>query len=155
MILVAVLWHGGALAFRSCDTENSQAFSAATQYTVGELVFDQLTGTASGTKTIYNFANHYGDGRAECHITYELSGSYGAGSGTFVLDAKRTNFSTGCPQELIANDYPPDRTYALQMNFSESGAADVNYADNGELLARGSWEHGRTVYKTGEACTIF
>ena len=78
-----------------------------------------------------------------------------AGSGTFVLDAHRTNYSHGCPGQLIANAYPTDLTYSFQMDFRNSGASAVNRADNGDLLARGYWENGRTVYKTPETCTLF
>jgi hypothetical protein len=41
------------------------------------------------------------------------------------------------------------------MDFRNSGASAVNRADNGDLLARGYWENGRTVYKTPETCTLF
>ena len=48
---------GSASGFRNCGTEDSDAWSAATRYTVGELAFDDTTGLASGTETIYNYSN--------------------------------------------------------------------------------------------------
>ncbi len=153
--LAAASWSTGATAFRNCNIENSHAYLASTRYLVGEVEFDPVTGLASGTQTIYNYSNQRDSGFQECHVTYELTGSYSPGSGTFVLDAHRTNFSQDCPRELIALSYPADRTYALQMEFGESGITDVHLADNGEVLARGSWEDGRTVYKTPETCTAF
>lgn len=153
--LAAASWSTGATAFRNCDLNYSDAWFASTRYTVDEIEFDPVTGTASGTRTIYNFANHYGDGVDACHVTYELSGSYGAASGTFVLDARRTNFSLACPPEIIARDYPVEATYALQMQFKTGGSATVNRADSGELVAAGTWEEGKTVFKTPETCTYF
>ena len=153
--LIIAGWSAAAAAFRNCDLENDHAYLATTHYMVGEIEFDAVTGTASGTKTIYNFSNQREDGFEECHVTYELTGSYTAGSGTLVLDARRTNFSPGCPRELIAGDYPADRTYALQVDFDDGGSAAVHAADNGDLLAQGSWGAGRAVYKTAETCTVF
>ena len=150
-----VLWPGSAAAFRTCDVANSHAYAASTQYVVGEIVFDQMTGLASGTKTIYNYANQDADGFTECHVTYELSGSYTPGAETFVLDARRTNYSAACPPKLIDIDYPTDLTYSLQMEFGADGTSQVSIADSGEFLAHGSWEAGMTVYKTSESCAIF
>jgi hypothetical protein len=154
-LLAAVTWSPAGAAFRNCEVENSHAWSASTRYMVGEIEFDPISGRASGTKTFYNYANHYENGADECHVTYELSGSYAPGSGTFVLEARRTNLSRTCPPGLVERDYPEDATYAFQMDFTPGGSAAINRADSGELLARGSWEDGRTVYKTGETCTVF
>ncbi len=148
-------WPVDASAFRTCDIDNSYAYSASTQYVVAEVVFDWQTGSASGTKTIYNYANHTGAGFGECHVTYELTGSYTHGSGTFVLDAHRTNASHTCSEGLLESDYPEDLTYSLQLVFGSDGEVVVNRADNGELFAEGSWEGGKTVYKTPERCTFF
>ncbi len=155
VISATLLWPAAAAAFRNCQIENSDAYLASTRYVVGEIEFDAVTGEASGTKTIYNYSNRRQDAFQECHVTYELSGSYSAGSGMFVLDARRTNFSQECPRDMIAETYPADRTYALQIDFDHSGSAAVSLADNGELFAQGSWEAGRTVYKTAETCTVF
>jgi len=154
-LLISVLSSGRIAAFRTCDTENSHAYAASTQYVVAEIVFDEMTGLSSGTRTTYNYANQEDDGFTECHVTYELSGSYTPGAETFVLDGRRTNYSPGCPQNLLEVDYPEDLTYSLQMNFAADGESRVNTADSGEFLANGSWESGHTVYKTDENCTIF
>jgi hypothetical protein len=152
---VPLLWSGGAAAFRTCDVENSHAYAASTQYVVGEIAFDQMTGLASGTKTIYNYANQDAAGFTECHVTYELSGSYTPGAEMFVLDGRRTNYSAACPSKLVDLEYPTDLTYSLQMTFGANGTSTVSVADSGEFLASGSWEAGMTVYKTSESCTIF
>ncbi len=149
------LWPQDASAFRNCDIENSYAFSASTQYIVAEIVFDWHDGSASGTKTIYNYANGTREGDSECHVTYELTGSYSPGSGTFVLDAHRTNASSACSLELLGSDYPQDRTYSLQMAFDGDGTVEVHHADNGDLFAEGSFENGKAMYKTPERCSIF
>ena len=149
------IWSQDASAFRTCDIENSYAFSATTQYMVGEIIFDWHDGSASGTKTIYNYANETEEGDSECHVTYELTGSYSPGSGTFVLDAHRTNASTACSLELLGSAYPEDRTYSFQMEFAGDGTVEVHHADNGDLFAEGSFENGKTVYKTPERCSIF
>jgi hypothetical protein len=60
LVLISSLtlaWSGGSSAFRGCDTENSFAFSASTQYAVGEIAFDTATGVANGTETTYNYSN--------------------------------------------------------------------------------------------------
>lgn len=144
-----------AFAFRSCTVENSQAFSAATRYVVGEIAFDHITGQASGTETTYNHANNRPGEFGECHVTYALSGSFESASGTLVLDARRTNHSATCPPELVAAEYPAERLYALVMRLSGDGHALVHRADSGELLARGEWSAGATSYKTREICTMF
>lgn len=144
-----------ALAFRNCAAEDSSAYAAATQYLVGELEFDAETASASGTQTIYNFANYYGEQGGECHVTYEFSGSYNPGSEIFVLSGDRSNYSPGCPQSLIEHSYPQQLNFDLQMRFNTDGSSLVQLADNGEVLANGSWSNGRTVYKTGEDCTLF
>lgn len=146
---------GSAAAFRSCDVENSHAYAASTQYVVGEIVFDQMTGLATGTKTIYNYANQDADGFTECHVTYELSGSYTPGAETFVLDARLANYSAFCPQKLIDINYPTELTFSLQMEFGADGTSQVSIADSGEFLAHGSWEAGSALYKTSESCVIF
>lgn len=153
--LACPLWPQDVSAFRNCDVENSYAFSASTQYMVAEIVFDWHDGSASGTKTIYNYANDTGEGAGECHVTYELSGSYAPGSGTFVLDAHRTNASSACSLALLGSHYPEDRTYSFWMDFSGDGTVEVHHADNGDLFAEGSFEDGRTVYKTPERCRVF
>lgn len=155
VLSVPVLWPGSAAAFRTCDVENSHAYAASTRYAVWELVFDQITALASGTTTIYNYANQDAVGFTECHVTYELSGSYTTGAETFVLDAKRTNYSAACPSRMIEIDYPTDLSYSLQMKFGANGESQVSIADSGEFLADGSWETGMTTYKTSESCTIF
>lgn len=152
---LAVVPNSPAFAFRNCDMENSFAFSAATQYVVGEISFDGTTGLASGTETIYNHANRESEGFTVCHVTYEFSGVFEPVSGTFVLDGRRTNYSLTCPGELIAMTYPSERLYALYIEFDMDGSAAVHSAANGELLARGDWGDGATVYRTGEECTIF
>lgn len=148
-------WAPGANGFRTCDQENSEAFSASTQYVVGEISFNRDTGIASGTETTYNYANRAFEGFSQCHVTYELSGSYESSTETFILDARRTAHSSTCPDFLIDLEYPSDQTYALQMTFDSGGASAVHRADSGEFLAYGSWEGGRTNYKTDEKCTIF
>jgi hypothetical protein len=159
LILIALCpllwWAAGANAFRNCDVSESYAWSASTHYTVGEIAFDGITGTASGTETRYNFSNHATAGSGECHVTYELSGTYDAVVEVFTLDATRSNYSDSCPPELLGAQYPPSRLYALQMAFSEDGSARVSSAASGQLLASGSWESGRAVYKTPEECEIF
>lgn len=156
----AVFLSGLALAtsahgFRTCDTPDSQAYVASTRYVVGEIEFDGETGIAAGTETNYNYSNELADGGSECHVTYELSGSYVPGVEVFVLDATRTNYSPSCPSSSFEIDYPASRMYAMQMEFNEGGVALVSSADSGELVARGSWHAGRAMYKTPETCTIF
>ena len=155
LYLAAAIGPWPAAAFRNCDVENSYAYLASTQYTVEEIEFDPVTAWASGTRTIYNYSNRQDHSFEECHVTYELSGSYAAGSGTFVMEGRRTNYSRACPPEMITETYPPALAYALQVDFGGDGATVVNLADNGDTLARGSWEAGRTVYKTPETCTLF
>lgn len=158
---VAVLLAGLAVtaadtwAFRSCQQPDSDAWAAATRYVVGEIDFDSETGRAAGTETTYNYANQYGEGVNECHVTYELSGSYVPGVEVFVLDATRTNYSPSCPPREFEIEYPPSRLYAMQMEFGDGGLAVVSSADSGEFLARGTWHEGRAMYKTDETCTIF
>jgi hypothetical protein len=144
-----------ATAFRSCTVADSYAYAASTHYLVSEIEFDPVTGLASGTQTIYNYANQHAIGFDECHVTYALTGSYTAGAETFVLDAVRSNYSPACPRDLIDAEYPRRRYYTLQMRFTEDGVSQVRNADSGELLAGGYWRPGRTAFKTGETCTLF
>lgn len=146
---------GPASAFRNCGTENSEAWSAATRYTVGELAFDDTTGLASGTETIYNFSNSYETHIGECHVTYELSGSYVPGVEVFVLSGTRSNYSDTCPPELLRIEYPTDLLLSFQMQPAQDGSAVVSRADSGENFAEGSWQPGKAVFKTGEHCSIF
>ena len=151
----ALLWGGSASAFRSCDTQDSDAWSATSRYSVGELTFDDTTGSASGTETFYNYSNAYPAGPGECHVTYELNGSYVAGVEVFVLNATRTNYSDSCPPALLRIEFPETLSHSFQVEYASDGSALVNSADSGELLAGGSWQPGRAVYKTGEQCSIF
>ena len=142
-------------AFRSCGTDVGNAYSAATRYTVGEIDFDDTSGLAAGTETTYNYSNSAGDTATECHVTYELSGTYVPGVEVFVLDATRTNYSPSCPSRNLDMEYPPNRLYSLQLELNDGGRARVSLADNGEVFAQGSWGAGRAVYKTEEHCTYF
>ncbi len=151
----ALIWAGEASGFRNCGIEDSDAWTAATRYTVGELTFSDTTGLASGTETIYNYSNAYATGGGECHITYELSGNYVPGSEVFVLSATRTNYSDTCPPAVLAIEYPATILHNFQMEHSQDGSAVLSSGDNGDYLADGSWKPGRAVYKTGERCTAF
>jgi hypothetical protein len=142
-------------AFRSCAQENSDAYTASTQYVVGEIAFDPDTGNASGTETTYNHSNTSTTEPGECHVTYELTGSFESASGTLVMDARRTNHSISCSPEIIEASYPPERLYALLIELGGDGRARVHLADNGELIAQGEWSSGSTAYRTRETCTIF
>jgi hypothetical protein len=153
--LISLTFAGETRAFRTCDADNSDAFSASTQYVVGEIAFDPTTGLASGTETTYNHSNSALQGLGECHVTYELTGSFEASSGTLVMDARRTNHSASCPPEFIDADYPPERLYALLIELGGDGNASVHLADNGELIALGEWSPGSTAYRTRETCTMF
>lgn len=144
-----------ASAFRACESENSEAYTASTQYVVGEIDFDPITGMASGTETTYNHSNTTFRDVGECHVTYELSGSFESASGTLVLDARRTNHSAACPPEYIATDYPAERLYALLIELAGDGSTQVHLADSGELIAQGEWKAGSTAYRTPETCTMF
>ncbi len=146
---------GPASAFRNCGNEDSEAWSAATRYTVGELAFDDTTGLASGTETIYNYSNAYDTRLGECHVTYELSGSYVPGVEVFVLNGTRSNYSETCPPELLRIEYPADLLLSFQMEPAQDGSAVVSSADSGAHLADGSWQPGKAVFKTGEHCSIF
>ena len=152
---LVVLWSGSASAFRTCETQDSDAWSASTRYAVGELTFDDTTGAASGTETFYNYSNAYDAGPGECHVTYELNGSYVAGVEVFVLNATRTNYSDSCPPALLHIGFPETLSHSFQMEYANDGSAVVNSAESGELLAGGSWQPGKAVYKTGEQCSIF
>ena len=154
-LIFSLPWVNPAAAFRVCDTDNSYAFSAATQYTVGEITFDDTTGLVSGTETTYNYTNRDLEGLSECHITYEFSGIVESGSGTFVIDAQRTNYSPSCPDDLIDIKYPSQRRQVLQIKFETDGSSEVRSADSGELLTNAEWETGRVAYSTPEKCTIF
>jgi len=140
-------------AFRACSTDAVDIYSATTRYVVGEITFDSATGQASGTETTYNYADPDFEGFHECHVTYELSGIIEPGSGTFVLDARRTNYSSACPAGLIDARYPGQQLYVFQMTFEMDGTSKVHIADNGEFFADGDWDAGRTFYRTGEKCT--
>ena len=153
-LYLALYWAQGASGFRGCASADSDAWSASSHYTVGEIAFDVVTGVASGTETRYNYSNDP-DAGGECHVTYELTGTYNAGVEVFTLDATRTNYSESCAPGLLGVEYPPRRLYALQMAFAEDGSAMVSSAASGELLASGSWAAGRAVYKTPEECTVF
>jgi len=146
---------GPAGAFRNCDTQDSDAWSAATRYTVGELTFNDTTGLASGTETIYNYSNAYDTSKGECHVTYELSGSYVAGVEVFVLNGTRSNYSDTCPPDLLRIEYPTDLLLSFQMQPAQDGSAVVSSADSGVHLADGYWQPGKAMFKTGEICSIF
>jgi hypothetical protein len=151
----AMIWAGEASGFRNCEVEDSDAWTAATSYTVGELTFSDTTGLASGTETIYNYSNAYATGGGECHVTYELNGNYVSGSEVFVLSATRSNYSDTCPAAVLATQYPATILHNFQMEHSQDGSAVLNSGDNGDFLADGSWQSGRAVYKTGERCSLF
>jgi hypothetical protein len=151
----ALLWASGADAFRTCLTQDSDAWSASTRYTVGELAFDDTTGLVTCTETFYNYSNTYDTGASECHVTYELTGSYVPGAEVFVLDASRSNYSESCPPALLRIEYPATLSHSFQMKPAEDGSAVVSSADSDAYLAEGSWQPGRAYFKTGEQCTIF
>jgi hypothetical protein len=155
MTALALAGAGKAGAFRNCEAERDDAWSAATSYSVGELAFDDTTGIASGTETIYNYSNAYPTGIGECHVTYELSGSYVPGVEVFVLNATRSNYSDSCPPALLRVEYPENRHHSFQMTHARDGTAVLNSADNGDFLADGSWQPGKAVFKTGELCSLF
>jgi hypothetical protein len=144
-----------ASAFRNCGNEDSEAWSAATSYTVGEVAFDDTTGLASGTETIYNYSNTYDSHQGECHVTYELNGSYVPGVEVFVLAGTRSNYSETCPPDLLRIEYPADLLLSFQMQPAQDGSAVVNRADSGLSFAEGTWQPGKAVFKTGELCSIF
>ncbi len=146
---------GPASGFRNCAAQDSEAWSASTRYTVGELAFDDITGRASGTETIYNYSNAYDSGPGECHVTYELSGSYVPGVEVFVLSGTRSNYSDSCPPALLRIEYPSDLLLSFQVRPAPDGTAVVSSADSGAYMADGSWQPGKAVYKTGEICSIF
>jgi len=151
---IALVWVSTASAFRNCDIQDSDAWSATTSYAVGELSYDDVTGLASGTETLYNHSNTYLTGE-ECHVTYELEGNYVPGSEVFVLSATRSSYSDSCPAELLEAQYPATLLRNFQMAFAADGSARLNSADNGDFLADGSWQSGSTTYKTGERCSMF
>ena len=154
--LVAVCFYSTQVsAFRTCTSENSEAYIASTQYVVGEIDFDPTTGLASGTETTYNHSNTAFLDVGACHVTYELTGSFESASGTLVLDARRSNYSAACPSDYIEVDYPAERLYALSIELAGDGTTQVHLADSGELIARGEWKAGSTAYRTPETCTMF
>ena len=153
--LVLLMWSSAAAAFRVCDASNSYAYTATTQYAVGEIAFDRENGLASGTETTYNYSNREQEGFSQCHVTYELSGMFEPGSGTLILEAQRTNQSDTCPEELISFEYPSTRQYVWQLEFKEDKTFQVLLADSGEIMASGEWDTGKTTYRTDETCTIF
>jgi len=150
---IALSWASAASGFRNCDIEDSDAWSAVTSYTVGELSFDDTTGLASGTETIYNYSNT--DPVGECHVTYELTGNYVPGVDVFVLDATRSNFSQACPPEMLGIAFPATLLHTFRMEHGEDGTAELISGDSGDYLADGSWQAGSAVYKTGEKCSMF
>ena len=152
--LVALAWVDWAIAFRGCNTGDDGVYATATRYVVGEVTYEGATGQASGTETTYNHIDREFEGFTECHVTYELTGSYEASSGTLILDALRSNHSIECPADLIAATYPANQYYALQMQLQTDGEAEVRFADSGELLAKGRWGSGKMTYRTTEKCTI-
>lgn len=154
VLLVSLLGPNTGFAFRTCASEATDIYSAATRYVVGEIDFDDATGEASGTETTYNYVNRDSEGHNECHVTYELSGIVEPGSGTFVLDAQRTNHSATCALDLLEAKYPEKSLYVLQMTFAGDGTTRVHVADSGEFFANGDWHSGKTVYKTSEGCTV-
>lgn len=154
-ICMGLVLAGNAQGFRNCNTQDSHAWSAATRYTVAELDFDETTGSVTGTETIYNYSNAFSDGNSECHVTYELNGSYVPGVEVFIVDGRRTNYSDSCPGELLRVEFPAAVLHSMQMEYTEDGSAVVKTADSGEFLAYGSWEPGKATYKTGEQCAIF
>lgn len=154
VILVGLIGPNTVFAFRTCANEATDIYAAATRYVVGEIDFDDATGEASGTETTYNYANRDSEGHNECHVTYELSGIVEPGSGTFVLDAQRTNHSATCALDLLEAKYPEKSLYVLQMTFEGDGTTRVHVADSGEFFANGDWRSGKTAYKTSEGCTV-
>jgi hypothetical protein len=154
-ILVTALslaWSSTGYAFRVCDDNNIDVYSASTRYVVGEISYDEATGQANGTETTYNYGNRGIEGFIECHVTYELSGIIEAGSSTFVLDARRSNHGAGCPSEMIDAQYPSETLYVFQMDFVSDGTSKVHLGSSGEFFASGDWKDGRTVYTTPEEC---
>lgn len=155
ILVVLVCVPADVAAFRTCASENSEAYTASTQYVIGEIAFDSTTGLATGTETTYNHSNAGFQEFGECHVTYELTGSFESASGTLVLDARLTNHSATCPADFIAADYPDERLYALSIELAVDGSTQVHLADNGELLAQGEWSPGSTAYRTEETCSMF
>lgn len=156
IIAVALCWsHPAQSAFRTCHSEVNESYAAHTQYIVGELDFNGVTGEASGTETIYNHSNRHSEGFSQCHVTYELQGSYEPISGTFVMDATRSNHSAICPAELIAARYPQRKGYFLQLQQAADGTARVHLATSGEFMADADLHTGRAAYRTDEKCTAF
>jgi hypothetical protein len=154
-LVCALALMDSAQAFRTCDIDNSGAYAASTQYIVGELAFDEMTGLANGTETTYNYSNRSFEGFTECHVTYELSGSYDAGSQAFFIDANRTNHSPACPAKLIDFEYPDYRMFTLQVMLGDDGVSELRTDERAGFLATGTWRNGRTAYKTAEKCTLF
>ena len=144
-----------ANAFRNCNVGDGTAWSATTEFRVGELVFNDATGSASGRETIYIFSNTYGEGLGECHVTYELSGSYVAGVDFFVLDGVRSSHSNACPRNILEAQYPLDLRFSIQMERQQDGSLVVNSASNESYIAHGNWKEGSAYYKTEERCKIF
>jgi hypothetical protein len=149
---ISLVWSSAGYAFRACDDDNIDVYSAATRYVVGQISYDEATGQANGTETTYNYGNRDFEGFIECHVTYELSGIIEVGSSTFVLDARRTNHSAVCPSEMIDAQYPSETLYVFQMDFKSDGTSKVHLGSSGELFASGDWKDGKTVYQTPEEC---
>jgi hypothetical protein len=150
-----LLAHQSVSAFRGCGNGDSDAWSATTKYTIGELVFDNTTGMASGRETIYNYSNSYDALLGECHVTYELSGNYVSGVEFFLLDGTRSSYSNTCPDELLETEFPPDLLFSIQMQRTQDGSVTVTSTSSGQHVARGSWTSGSVYYKTDEQCQIF
>lgn len=150
---VSLMWSNTGYAFRVCNDENIDVYSASTRYVVGEISYDEMSGEANGTETTYNYGNRDFEGFIECHVTYELSGIIEAGSSTFVLNAKRTNHSAICPAALIEAQYPSESLYVFQMHFESDGTSQVHLGNSGELFASGDWKDGKTFYRTPEECS--
>ena len=151
--IALLAWPGTSAAFRNCPVEHSDAYRVESRYLVGELDYDAATRAAGGTETHYNFSNQHHSGVAECHVTYELSGTFAPESGLFLLEAARSSASHTCAPAFVEAEYPPYRSYALEVVFREDGGAELYRAEDGELLAIGDWRQGGLLsYKTPERC---
>ncbi|MBK6511134.1 MAG: hypothetical protein IPG06_18000 [Haliea sp.] len=108
-------------AFRNCNTQDSDAWSASTRYTVGEISFDAASGLASGTETNYNYSNAHADGIGECHVTYELSGTYVPVVEVFVLNARRSITVLPAPTRYCAWSTRPTDSTTCRWNMPRTG----------------------------------
>ena len=66
---VSLMWSNTGYAFRVCNDENIDVYSASTRYVVGEISYDEMSGEANGTETTYNYGNRDFEGFIECHVT--------------------------------------------------------------------------------------